>query len=184
MWMQEKVDTTQENRKESLGDSYAILESVQFKTGRKGLSFVFQKVIPWGFPGEAVVKNRPANARDAGDVGSIPGSGRFPGVGNGNPCQYSCLENSTDGGAWWATVRRSPGFGVSTWAHVTRVIPLHKVWYVYNGILLSREKGWSLAICRTWIDLEGIMLSGISQTEEDGYCVMSVICGTNEAKQI
>ena len=63
------------------------------------------------------------------------------------------------------------------------MIPLHKVWHVYNGTLLSREKGWSLAICRTWIDLEGIMLSGISQTGEDGYCVMSVICGTNEAKQ-
>ena len=41
---------------------------------------------------------------DAGDLGSIPGSGRFPGEGNGNPLQYSCLENPTDGGAWWATV--------------------------------------------------------------------------------
>ena len=36
--------------------------------------------------------------------GSIPGSGRSPGEGNGNPLQYSCLENPTDGGAWWATV--------------------------------------------------------------------------------
>ena len=40
----------------------------------------------------------------AGDLGSIPGSGRSPGEGNGNPLQYSCLENSTDRGAWWATV--------------------------------------------------------------------------------
>ena len=39
-----------------------------------------------------------------GDSGSIPGSGRSPGEGNGNPLQYSCLENPTDGGAWWATV--------------------------------------------------------------------------------
>ena len=39
-----------------------------------------------------------------GDLGSIPGSGRSPGEGNGNPLQYSCLENSMDGGAWWATV--------------------------------------------------------------------------------
>ena len=39
-----------------------------------------------------------------GDPGSIPGSGRYPGEGNGNPLQYSCLENSMDGGAWWATV--------------------------------------------------------------------------------
>ena len=45
-----------------------------------------------------------ASACNAGDLGSIPGSGRFPGEGNGNPLQYSCLENLTDGGAWWATV--------------------------------------------------------------------------------
>ena len=54
-----------------------------------------------GFPGGAVVKNPPANA---GDTGLIPGSGRSPGEGNGNPLQYSCLENLMAGGAWWATV--------------------------------------------------------------------------------
>ena len=52
------------------------------------------------FPGGSVVKNLPANA---GDVDSTPGSGRSPGDGNGNPCQYSCLENSKDRGVWWAT---------------------------------------------------------------------------------
>ena len=51
-----------------------------------------------------MVKNPPANAGDAGDVGSIPGSGRSPWEGNGNPFQYSCLGNSMDRGAWWATV--------------------------------------------------------------------------------
>ena len=45
-----------------------------------------------------------ASARNAGDPGSIPGSVRSPGEGNGNPLQYSCLENSMDGGVWWATV--------------------------------------------------------------------------------
>ena len=45
-----------------------------------------------GFPGGSVVRNLPANAGAAGDVGSTPGSGRFPGGGNGNPLQYSCLE--------------------------------------------------------------------------------------------
>ena len=45
-----------------------------------------------------------ASAYNAGDPGSIPESGRPPGEGNGNPLQYSCLENSMDGGAWWATV--------------------------------------------------------------------------------
>ena len=54
-----------------------------------------------GFPGSAVVKNLPANA---GDTGSIPGSGRSPGEGYGNPLQCSCLENPTDGGACWAAV--------------------------------------------------------------------------------
>ena len=44
----------------------------------------------------------PANAGDAGDASSIPGLGRLPGVGNGNPLQYSCLENSMDRGAWQA----------------------------------------------------------------------------------
>ena len=54
-----------------------------------------------GFPGGTVVKNLPANAREAG---SIPGSGRFPGIGNNNPLQYSYLENSMDRKAWQATV--------------------------------------------------------------------------------
>ena len=45
-----------------------------------------------------------ASACNAGDPGSIPGSGRSLGEGNGNPLQYSCLENPMDGGAWWATV--------------------------------------------------------------------------------
>ena len=48
-----------------------------------------------------MVKNLPVNA---GDLGSIPGSGGYPGGGNGNPLQYSCLENSIDRGAWLATV--------------------------------------------------------------------------------
>ena len=51
-----------------------------------------------------VVKSLPANARDPRDVGSIPVSGRCPGVGNGNLLWYSCLENSKDRGAWQATV--------------------------------------------------------------------------------
>ena len=53
---------------------------------------------PGGSDGKAFVYS-------AGDPGSIPGSGRSPGEGNGNPLQYSCLENPRDGGAWWATVR-------------------------------------------------------------------------------
>ena len=48
-------------------------------------------------------KNLPANAGNTGDAGLIPGSGRSPGGGHGNPLQYSCLENPMDRGAWQAT---------------------------------------------------------------------------------
>ena len=51
-----------------------------------------------------MVKNLPANAEDARDAGLISESGRSSGVGNDNPHEYSCLENSMDRGAWWATV--------------------------------------------------------------------------------
>ena len=54
-----------------------------------------------GFPGGSEGK---ASARNAGDPGSIPGLERCPGEGNGNPLQYSCLENPMDRGAWWAAV--------------------------------------------------------------------------------
>ena len=64
-------------------------------------SLVAQKV---GFPGGSHGK---ASARNAGDLGSIPGSGRSPGAGNGNPLQYSCLGNPTDGGTWLATVHEA-----------------------------------------------------------------------------
>ena len=56
------------------------------------------------FPGGSVLKNPPANA---GDVSLIPGSGRSPGEGNGNPLQYSCLGNPMDRAPWWAPVMRS-----------------------------------------------------------------------------
>ena len=59
---------------------------------------------PYGFPGGSVGKEPPANAGDTRDMGSIPGSGSSPGEGNGNPFQYSCLENSMDRGAWQAII--------------------------------------------------------------------------------
>ena len=55
-----------------------------------------------------VIKNPPANVGDVRDAVSIPGSGRSPGGGYGNPLQYSCLENPMDSGAWQATVYRVP----------------------------------------------------------------------------
>ena len=60
----------------------------------------------WGFQEVLVVENPPANAGNIRDKGVIPGSGRSPGGGHGNPLQYSCLANPMDRGAWLATVLR------------------------------------------------------------------------------
>ena len=59
--------------------------------------------VDFGFPGGSEVK---ASACNAGDLGLIPGLGRSPGEGNGNPLQYSCPENPMDKGAWWVIVHR------------------------------------------------------------------------------
>ena len=86
-------------------------------------SIVFTTVSQYysNLPGGSVVKNPPSNA---GDLGSIPGSARFPGGGNGNPLQYSCLENPMDRGAWWATVH---GFAKS-WTLLNR----HAQWKYHH----------------------------------------------------
>ena len=72
------------------------------------------------FPGATVIKNPPANAGDARDMGSIPGSGRSSRVGNGNSLQYPCLENSMDRETWQATVHgvTKHQTGLSVRAHV------------------------------------------------------------------
>ena len=73
--------------------------------------FIFPPTLHGGFPDGTKIKNPSANAGDARDLGSIPVSGKSPRVGNGNPLQYCCLENSTDRGAWWATVHGVAGAG-------------------------------------------------------------------------
>ena len=75
-------------------------EKIAYRTENKSAS----PMSYLGFPGGTVVKNPPANAGDTGDTGSIPGLGRSPEGGHGNPLQYSCLGNSMDRGAWWAAV--------------------------------------------------------------------------------
>ena len=68
--------------------------------------FIFLAVLCslWSFPSVSVVKKLPVNAGDLRDMNLIPGSGRSPGEGHGNPLQYSCLENLMDRGAWGVTV--------------------------------------------------------------------------------
>ena len=83
------------------------------------------KRVSGGFPGGTVVKNLPANPGDIRDVGSTPGLGRVPGKKNDNPLQYSCLENFTKRGVWWAIVHgitKSPT-QLSTHSH-TKGYPL------------------------------------------------------------
>jgi len=63
-----------------------------------------------GFPCSSVSKE---SACSAGDLGSVPGLGRFPGEGNGNPFQYPCLKNLMDRGAWWAAVRGVAKLGMT-----------------------------------------------------------------------
>ena len=79
-----------------------LMETLPISGRCPGWSFCFTPHL--GFPESTVVKNLPANAGDVGDVGLIPGSGRSPRVRNGNPHQYSCLENSMYRGAWWVTI--------------------------------------------------------------------------------
>ena len=98
---------------------------------------------PWKgikFPGGTVVKNPSANARDERD-GGVPGSGRCPREGNGNPLQCSCLENSMDRGAWQATVN-----GVTVrcnWAHTHNhiyFIPLYFTNGPFHSLFLTDDK--------------------------------------------
>ena len=83
--------------------SFSLL-SLMLDVSLSSMTFIMLRYVPLvGFPDGSVVKNSPANAGDAGDMGLIPGLGRSPGVGNGNTFWYSCLGNPMDIGAWRAT---------------------------------------------------------------------------------
>ena len=101
-----------------------------------------------------VVKDPLANVGDERDVGSIPGSGRSHGVGNGNPLQYSCLGNPMDRGAWWALVHGVTNSWTQVSTHKTRVgkreykfmCPAHCVidsWYKLFHLLIIIS--WSVS---------------------------------------
>ena len=122
-----------------------------------------------------VVKSPPANAGDVRDVGSIPGSGRSPGGGHGNPLQYSCLENSTDREAWWATVHRV----AKSWTqlHVptcTKLKPYPDMTSWTSAHLLWIHQGdgsaphfWRYTICRLFCHFLYFSLSLMN-----GFCVL------------
>ena len=89
------------------------------------------EILPYCFPGGSDGKESACNA---GDLGSIPGSRRFPGGGNGNLLQYSCMENSVDRGAWRATVQGLQRLGHNL---VTKQ---------------QQQEAYIQKICKLWID--------------------------------
>ena len=85
--------------------SLPLLPTGSFRNQQQIFGFISYEVLTQGASQVAlVVKSPPASARDVRDMDLIPGLGRSPGGGHGNPLQYSCLENPMDRGAWWATV--------------------------------------------------------------------------------
>ena len=100
-----------------------------------------------GLPRWLVVKNLPANAIDVGDIVSIPGSGRSPGGGNGNPLQYSCLGNPMDKRVWWGRKAR-----LSMHAHTTREV---------RGILLSLQKKTICVLYLQHISVQASLISNV-----------------------
>ena len=127
-------------------------------TPRKVFVFFCWSLIK-NFPSGAVVKNPPAKAGDARDLGSIPGSGRSPGEGNGNPLQCSCLGNPMDRRAWQATVHGVTesqtwlstriyilkSSYITSWAHLWRPLPMNPP-FTYplrtTSVPTSRNIGW------------------------------------------
>ena len=93
-----------------------------------------------------------ASAYNVGDLGSIPGSGRSSGEGNGNPLQYSCLENPMDRGAWWATV------------------------YTMEYYSAIKKNSFESVLMR-WMKLEPIIQSEVSQKEKHQYSILTHIYG-------
>ena len=96
----------------------------------------------WASQVVLVVKNLPANAGDVRDTGSVPGAGRSPGGGHGNPLQYSCLENPMDGRAWWATVQ-----GVMKSRTLLKQLSMHAHKVSHIGSYLISAGLWAAAWC-------------------------------------
>ena len=126
--------------------------------------FIFQ-----GLPDSTVVKNLLANAGGARDMGSIPGSGRSPGVGSGNLLQYSCLENSTGRGAWWAAVcqimKRSTWLSTHKHSYFTWLCLVRIALAIQHRMLDTSSAYRYLCLCGCW-QVEMLLCSTI----KDNVC--------------
>ena len=107
-----------------------------------------------------VAKNPPASAGDKREVGLIPGSGRFPGGGHGNPLQYSCLEKSTDRGAWRTAVHRvSKSWTQLKWlnTHIWYIRTVLGVKVVENFWMWNTSRGIMVRTKRNRVTEEGLI---------------------------
>ena len=102
-WMEEP-DRLQSMGSQRVGYDWATSLHFHWLTDHYILWCIWWYMVYFWHPCGAVVENPFASAKDVRDVGSVPGLGRSPGAGNGNPLQYSCLDNFMDRGAWQAVV--------------------------------------------------------------------------------
>ena len=100
-----------------------------------------------------MVKNPPVSTEDARDTGLIPGSGRSPGGGNGNPLQYSCLGNPMDRGAWWATAHEvaKNWTKLSDWACMIIVTNIFIITKMNTGLDILRATYTNALTSSHWI---------------------------------
>ena len=120
------------------------------------------------FPGGSDGK---VSAYNAGDPGSIPGSGRSPGEGNGNPLQYSCLENPMGGGAWWAAVHEVAESDMTEWLH----------FHVHSTMRALRRS--SSSVIRLALGIQARIVNSLSWESESMWITsLPVLCSAPWSK--
>ena len=129
-----------------------------------------------GFPGGTAIKNQPANLRDKGDVGSIPGLGRSSGVGNGNPFQYSYLESFMDRGARWAIVRGAAKSHM--WLGDQTTANVHALLCVFTRFTLTAVSWGLIFLKENWIEAPGqlcdfLKVTGSQEAEKKSRHVLT-----------
>ena len=126
------------------------LSQTVFQLAVSMLSYLEETTDIWASQVVQVAKNPPANKGDVRDMGSVPGLGRSPGGGHGNPLQYSCLENPKDRGAWRARAMGSQRVG-HDWSHSEHTSICNFLWKCIKNRCSERRKD-------AWCSRHGMML--------------------------